>query len=68
MPPAAKTTANYVNSSLAKIEALDHGYDEAIMLNEQGNVCEGTGENLHRPRRRHPHPAGLRRHPRRHHP
>jgi branched-chain amino acid aminotransferase len=46
MPPAAKTTANYVNSSLAKIEALDHGYDEAIMLNEQGNVCEGTGENL----------------------
>jgi branched-chain amino acid aminotransferase len=46
MPPAAKTTGNYTNSSLAKIEALDHGYDEAIMLNETGNVCEGTGENI----------------------
>ncbi len=46
MPPAAKTTGNYTNSSLAKIEALDHGYDEAILLNEQGCVCEGTGENL----------------------
>ncbi len=46
MPPAAKTTGNYTNSSLAKIEALDHGYDEAILLNEQGHVCEGTGENL----------------------
>lgn len=46
MPPSAKTTGNYVNSSLAKVEALDHGYDEAIMLNEAGHVCEGTGENL----------------------
>jgi branched-chain amino acid aminotransferase len=32
MPPAAKTTGNYVNSSLAKVEALKAGYDEAIML------------------------------------
>jgi branched-chain amino acid aminotransferase len=46
MPPVAKTTGNYTNSSLAKIEALDHGYDEAIMLNEAGHVCEGTGENI----------------------
>jgi branched-chain amino acid aminotransferase len=46
MPPAAKTTGNYANSSLAKMEALDHGYDEAIMLNEAGHVAEGTGENL----------------------
>jgi branched-chain amino acid aminotransferase len=46
MPPAAKTTGNYVNSSLAKIEALDAGYDEAIMLNQQGLIAECTGENV----------------------
>jgi branched-chain amino acid aminotransferase len=46
MPPAAKTTGNYVNSSLAKIEAVRAGYDEAIMLNPQGFVSECTGENL----------------------
>jgi branched-chain amino acid aminotransferase len=46
MPPAAKTTGNYVNSSLAKIEALDAGYDEAIMLNRQGLIAECTGENV----------------------
>ena len=36
MPPAAKTTGNYVNSSLAKVEALKAGYDEAIMLEPAG--------------------------------
>jgi branched-chain amino acid aminotransferase len=46
MPPLAKTTGNYVNSSLAKIEALKAGYDEAIMLNPQGSVSECTGENI----------------------
>ncbi len=46
MPPASKTTGNYVNSSLAKVEALKAGYDEAIMLNGQGLVSECTGENL----------------------
>ena len=46
MPPAAKTTGNYVNSSLAKIEALKAGYDEAIMLNPAGFVSECTGENI----------------------
>jgi branched-chain amino acid aminotransferase len=46
MPPAAKTTGNYVNSSLAKVEALRGGYDEAIMLNPQGFVSECTGENI----------------------
>ena len=46
MPPAAKTTGNYVNSSLAKVEALKAGYDEAIMLNRQGFVSECTGENI----------------------
>lgn len=46
MPPAAKTTGNYVNSSLAKVEALKAGYDEALMLNPQGFVSECTGENV----------------------
>ena len=46
MPPAAKTTGNYVNSSLAKVEAIRCGYDEAIMLNPEGLVSECTGENL----------------------
>ena len=46
MPPAAKTTGNYVNSSLAKVEALKAGYDEAIMLNRAGLVSECTGENI----------------------
>lgn len=46
MPPAAKTTGNYVNSSLAKVEALRAGYDEAIMLNPAGMVSECTGENI----------------------
>ncbi len=46
MPPAAKTTGNYVNSSLAKVEALNAGYDEAVMLNPQGFVSECTGENI----------------------
>ena len=46
MPPAAKTTGNYVNSSLAKVEALKAGYDEAILLNTEGLVSECTGENL----------------------
>ncbi len=46
MPPLSKTTGNYVNSSLAKVEALKAGYDEAIMLNQAGLVSECTGENL----------------------
>ena len=46
MPPAAKTVGNYVNSSLAKVEALKAGYDEAIMLSPQGFIAECTGENL----------------------
>ena len=46
IPPAMKSTASYMNSILAKIEARQHGYAEAIMLNEAGLVCEGTGENL----------------------
>jgi branched-chain amino acid aminotransferase len=46
MPPAAKTTGNYVNSSLAKIQAVKAGYDEAILLNRAGLVAECTGENV----------------------
>ena len=46
MPPASKTTGNYVNSSMAKVEALKAGYDEAIMLNPHGFVSECTGENI----------------------
>lgn len=46
IPPAMKSSASYMNSILAKLEAKEHGYGEAIMLNEQGLVCEGTGENL----------------------
>lgn len=46
MPPAAKTTGNYVNSSLAKVEAIKAGYDEAVMLNPEGLVSECSGENI----------------------
>jgi branched-chain amino acid aminotransferase len=46
MPPAAKGTGMYINSSMAKVEALKAGYDEAILLSAQGYVSECTGENL----------------------
>jgi branched-chain amino acid aminotransferase len=46
MPPAAKGTGMYLNSSMAKVEALKAGYDEAILLSPQGYVSECTGENL----------------------
>ena len=46
MPPASKTTGNYVNSSLAKVEALKAGYDEALMLAPNGLIAECSGENV----------------------
>lgn len=46
IPTHAKASANYANSVLAKLEALDCGFDEAIMLNSHGMLCEGSGENL----------------------
>jgi branched-chain amino acid aminotransferase len=46
IPPAAKATGQYINSSLAKMEAVKAGYDEAIMLNLAGHVSDGTGENV----------------------
>lgn len=48
MPPQAKSSANYANGALAKMEAIKNGYDEAIMLNTQGYVAEGSGENIFR--------------------
>ena len=42
----AKISGQYVNSVLAKREAQRHGYDEAIMLDSDGRVAEGTGENI----------------------
>lgn len=45
-PVAAKGTGIYINSSLAKVEALHGGYDEAILLNTAGSVAEATGENV----------------------
>jgi branched-chain amino acid aminotransferase len=44
--PAAKATGQYLNSVLAKIEADKAGYEEGILLDSRGVVCEGTGENL----------------------
>jgi branched-chain amino acid aminotransferase len=46
VPTAAKNTGMYSNSSLAKVEALKAGYDEAILLAPDGNVSECTGENV----------------------
>ncbi len=46
IPPAAKGTGMYINSSLAKVEALKAGYDEAILLSPLGHVSECTGENV----------------------
>ena len=46
IPPSIKIGGLYVNSILAKTEAVKNGFDEAILLNDRGQVSEGTGENL----------------------
>lgn len=46
IPTGAKMTGAYVNSVLAQLEATAHDYVEAIVLNKEGNVAEGPGENL----------------------
>jgi len=46
MMTKTKTCGNYVNSILAKLEVVKAGYDEAIMLDTEGYVCEATGENI----------------------
>ena len=45
-PMQSKSAANYSNAALARVEALKSGYDEAIMLNNKGNVAEGSAENI----------------------
>jgi branched-chain amino acid aminotransferase len=45
--PHAKASGQYLNSVLAKVESLHAGYQEAILLDEHGYVCEGTGENIY---------------------
>ncbi len=46
IPARAKVTGGYVNSALIKTEAVKNGFDEAIVLNEDGHVSEGSGENV----------------------
>jgi len=46
LPAAAKATGQYINGVLAKVESLKAGYDEAIMLNQQGFITDGSGENV----------------------
>jgi branched-chain amino acid aminotransferase len=45
-PARSKITGIYVNSALAKTEAMENGFDEAIMLTHEGHVCEGSAENI----------------------
>jgi branched-chain amino acid aminotransferase len=44
--PHSKASGQYLNSVLAKIESVKAGYEEGILLDDNGNVCEGTGENI----------------------
>ena len=46
LPSQSKCSANYANSILAKQEVLSKGYNEALLLNKEGNVSEGPGENI----------------------
>ena len=46
IPARGKVTGIYVNNALARTEAADAGFDEAIMLTSTGTVCEGSGENV----------------------
>jgi branched-chain amino acid aminotransferase len=45
--PHAKASGQYLNSVLAKVESTKAGYEEAILLDDHGYVCEGTGENVY---------------------
>jgi branched-chain amino acid aminotransferase len=45
--PHAKASGQYLNSVLAKVESVKAGYDEAILLDDHGHVCEGSGENIY---------------------
>ena len=46
MPAMAKSVANYANSQLIKMEAITEGYDEGIALDVDGNLSEGSGQNI----------------------
>jgi branched-chain amino acid aminotransferase len=46
LPNMAKAGANYMNSQLVKMEALENGYDEGLMLDYHGMISEGSGENI----------------------
>ncbi len=46
IPPAAKASGQYLNSSLAKVAALRAGYDEAILTSQNGHIADGSGENV----------------------
>ena len=46
MPPQAKASGNYLNSVMAKLDALRAGFDDAILLDTKSSVSEGTGENI----------------------
>jgi branched-chain amino acid aminotransferase len=46
LPVRVKATGGYLNAALAKSEAVENGYDEAIVLNEDGHVSEGSAENI----------------------
>ena len=46
LPAMAKSTANYANSALIKMEAIADGYSEGIALDVNGNVSEGSGQNI----------------------
>ena len=46
IPPSAKLAGLYINNALAKTEAIEKGFDEAIMLGPEGHVSEGSGENI----------------------
>jgi branched-chain amino acid aminotransferase len=45
--PHAKASGQYLNSVLAKVESVKAGYEEALLLDDHGHVCEGTGENVY---------------------
>ena len=67
--PHAKASGQYLNSILAKIESHKAGYEEAILLDDHGHVCEGSGENIFVVRDGDDlHAAADRRDPRRHQP
>ena len=46
IPPRGKITGSYINSAFIKTEAILNGYDEALVLNDRGHVCEGSAENV----------------------